>query len=543
MQGEWAELGRYWQGKRLSRLLEADPVRTSRCHVDVAGLRIDWSRQFIDAASWERLAAIADDCELPDRRRALFAGDSVNRSENRPALHMALRGADRREWTAAGEPAAEMVRRELAHIGEFVDRLHRGEIRGATGRPIRQVLSIGIGGSHLGPEVVATALPAGPDAPSVRFLSNVDPAQCERALAGLDPAETLVMVVSKTFTSLETMTNARVARRWLAGALGEAAVGAHFVAVSANEARVAEFGIEPDRLFRFWDWVGGRYSVWSAAGLAAAVHLGMPRFREFLAGAAAMDEHFETAPMAANAPVVLGLLDMQSILAFGWPAWAVVPYADRLRILPGYLQQLVMESNGKGVTQAGEALAGAGGPLLLGGVGTDAQHAFFQLLHQGPTPVPVDFIASARPEGDGESEWARHRTLLANCLAQAEALTHGRDEAAVRRELEGKGLDETTVAALVPQKTFPGSRPSTMILMERLAPHTLGALIALYEHRVFVQACVLDINPFDQMGVELGKVLAGRMGEILAGDANSSGSDAAVKGAVAWLREQWGGKR
>lgn len=537
MQGEWGELARYWRERDLAELLRTDASRPEHCSTEVAGLRIDWSRQFIDDASRDRLLGIAADAGLETHRAALFAGSPVNRSEDRPALHMALRSPASRDWRAADEPVSDRIERELARIGDFVDRLHAGRIRGATGRPIRHVLSIGIGGSHLGPEVVATALPAAPDAPELRFLSNIDPAQSERMLAGLDPAETLVMVVSKTFTSLETMSNARLAREWLIRSLGEAAVAEHFVAVSANEDRVTAFGIRPERCFRFWDWVGGRYSVWSAAGLAAAIHLGMPRFEALLAGAAAMDRHFETAPLAENAPAMLGLLDMQSLLAFGWPVWAVVPYADRLRVLPAYLQQLVMESNGKGATMNGEPVAAPGGPVLLGGIGTDAQHAFFQMLHQGPVPIPVDLIACALPAVDAQGAQERHRSLLANCLAQAEALCHGRNADAARAELEAAELDEGTIKGLLPHKTFPGNRPSTLILMEALGPETLGALIALYEHRVFVQAAVLGINPFDQMGVELGKQLAGRMTEILAGQADPADSDVAVRSAVAWLRE------
>jgi len=539
MQEKWNALRRHWEGVRLSELFAGDPERARRHRVEVAGLRIDWSRQFLDVKAQQQLLALADACGFAAQRRALFAGEVVNASEGRAALHMALRGPADRDWRAAGVSVSPAVEAELAQMEAFVEALHEGRIRGSTGAPIRHVVNIGIGGSHLGPEMVATALPAASGAPRLHFLSNVDPAQSERILQDLDPAETLFIVVSKSFTSRETMVNAGEARRWITQALGDAAVADHFAAVSTSEEKVRAFGIDAQRQFRFWDWVGGRYSVWSAAGLAAALHLGVAGFRELLAGAAAMDRHFESAPDTENAPLMLGLLDMQSIAAFGWPAWAVVPYADRLRLLPDYFQQLVMESNGKGVTQAGIPLEGDSGPLLLGGIGTDAQHAFFQLLHQGPMTVPVDFIAAACPDNASDAARHRHEILLANCLAQAQALAEGRSEAEVRAQLEQKGLDAATIESLAPQKRFPGNRPSNLILMRRLSPKALGALIALYEHRVFVQACLLGINPFDQMGVELGKQLARDMEQRLRADESMDSGDSAVTDTIAWLRQQW----
>ncbi|MCP1726202.1 glucose-6-phosphate isomerase [Natronospira proteinivora] len=539
MQEKWDALRRHWEGARLSELFARDPDRAKRHCVEVAGLRIDWSRQFLDSTTQQQLLALAGECGFGAQRQALFQGEVVNASEGRAALHMALRGPANRDWRVAGSSVSLAVEAELAHMEAFVAAVHAGQVKGATGAPIRDVVNIGIGGSHLGPEMLATALPAAKKAPRLHFLSNVDPAQSERILGSLDPAETLFIVVSKSFTSRETMINAGEARGWIARALGETAVVDHFAAVSTNEDKVRAFGICAERQFRFWDWVGGRYSLWSSAGLAAAVHLGMPRFHELLDGAAAMDRHFESAPDAENAPLMMGLLDLQSIMAFGWPAWAVVPYADSLRLLPDYFQQLVMESNGKGVTQTGGALIRQSGPLLLGGIGTDAQHAFFQLLHQGPLPVPVDFIAAARSGSQNESATRRHQVLLANCLAQAQALAEGRSEAAVRQAMEQAGLDAATIKSLAPQKRFPGNRPSNLLLMRELCPQSLGALIALYEHRVFVQACLLGINPFDQMGVELGKQLAREMEKRLGAEGREGSGDSAVAETITWLQQQW----
>ncbi|MDQ2069400.1 glucose-6-phosphate isomerase [Natronospira bacteriovora] len=536
---EWLALAEYWRGRSLAGCFQEDPERARRYRADVAGLHVDWSRQFIDEASRDRLLGLADGAGFHAWREALFAGEPINRSEGRPALHMALRGGSERDWRAAGEAVSGLVARELEAMAGFVESLHHGR-QGAGGKPIRHVVNIGIGGSHLGPEMLVKALPAAEQAPAVHFLSNVDPDQADRLLGGLDPAETLFLIVSKTFTSKETMENAAIARRWIAEALGEEAVATHFAAVSTAPDKVAGFGIPADSTFRFWDWVGGRYSLWSAAGLAAVVHLGMPAFRALLEGAAEMDRHFEQAPDQENLPLLLGLLDVQSVSAFGWPVWAVVPYADRLRLLPHYLQQLVMESNGKSVNQDGQAVSIDCAPVLLGGIGTDAQHAFFQLLHQGPSPVPVDFIAAARPAGSpDESAMARHRILLANCLAQGEALCHGRLLSDVEMELAEAGVAEEVVRYLAPQKAFPGNRPSNLILMESMGPRTLGALIALYEHRVFVQACLWGINPFDQMGVELGKQLAKRAETFLDGTPDDQVLDPAMRQQMGWLSRQW----
>lgn len=487
----WKALDEYWRGRSIRSLFEEDKGRAEHWRREAAGLTVDLSRHFIDEHSLSGLLALIRHRGWPQARERLFLGGQVNATEGRAALHMALRAPEDREWRADGEVVSEQVSEELRRLEVFAEAVLSGELTGATGKPFRHVVNIGIGGSHLGPELVVKALEPMSGAPDVHFLSNVDPSQARRVLEPLNPDETLILVVSKSFTTSETMRNAHRARVWIAETLGESAVGRHFVAISTNDEQVAEFGIAPEHQFGFWGWVGGRYSVWSAVGLAAMLHLGASRFREFLAGAAEMDRHFEEAPDEDNLPLLLGLIDTQYISAFGWRNWAVIPYADRLRLLPAYLQQLVMESNGKGVTLEGESVAASAG-VLLGGTGTDAQHSFFQMLHQGPNPVPVDFVLARQPEnGDGRRA---HLELVANCLAQMSALANGRHSV---------GEDGSA-----PHKYCPGNRPSGLILMEAVTPQNLGSLVALYEHRTLVQAVVWGINPFDQMGVELGKELA-----------------------------------
>ena len=394
-----------------------------------------------------------------------------------------------------------------AAMRAFADGVRSGAIAGAAGKPFRKVLHIGIGGSDLGPRLVWEALrPLDPQI-ELRFTANVDGAEIAAALEGLDPAETLVVAVSKTFTTLETMANAEAARAWLRATLGEAG-DAHLVAVSANPQAAQAFGVPAERVFAFWDWVGGRYSIWSAVGLSCAVGLGWERFQAFLDGAAEMDAHFVAAPLARNAPVLLALAHLFNRNGLSRPIRAVVPYAQRLRLFPAFLQQLEMESNGKRVTPQGLPSMHHTAASVFGDAGTNGQHAFFQLLHQGTDVIPVDLIAVAETD---EGPAGMHAKLLANVLAQAEALMVGRTEDDVRAELEAKGLDAAAVDVLAPQRTFPGNRPSSLILLDRLTPERLGALIALYEHKTFVEGVIWGINSFDQWGVELGKTLAVRI--------------------------------
>jgi glucose-6-phosphate isomerase len=400
----------------------------------------------------------------------------------------------------------------------FAEDVRSGALRGATGKPFRAIVHIGIGGSDLGPRLVWEALR--PLAPQIdlRFTANVDPAELALTLAGLDPAETLVMVVSKTFTTLETLTNAEAARAWLRAALGAGADG-HLAAVSAAPDKAQAFGVAPERVFAFWDWVGGRYSLWSAVGLSCATALGFDVFEAMLAGARAMDAHFATAPAEANAPVMLALAHVFNRNGLGRPIRAVVPYAQRLRLFPAFLQQLEMESNGKRVDAHGRPLKRATAASVFGDAGTNGQHAFFQLLHQGTDIIPVDIVAVRRgSEGDPGAQ----TKLLANAVAQAEALLVGRTEADVREELQAKGLSPEAIDELAPQRTFPGDRPTSFVLMDRLSPEGLGALIALYEHKTFVEGVLWGINSFDQWGVELGKTLAVRvLGELDGGAAGA----------------------
>ena len=490
----------------LQRFTE-EPDRLDRLTLDAARLHLDLSKQPWSA---EALAAGLDLCralQVEQRRDALFAGAVVNRSEGRAVLHPALRAADGANYAAAGEPVSAEVEATRARMQTFVEGVRSGRMAGAGGRPFRAVLHIGIGGSDLGPRLMWEALRPLTAPVELRFAANVDGAEIAAALHGLDPRETLVVVVSKTFTTLETLANAEAARAWLEGAVGPD-LGAHLAAVSAAPDRAAAFGVPADRVFAFRDWVGGRFSVWSAVGLSCALGLGWDMFQRFLDGAAEMDGHFTGAALERNAPVLLALTQVLNRNGLERPARAVVPYAQRLRLLPAFLQQLEMESNGKRVRADGRAVVRATAPVVFGDAGTNGQHAFFQLLHQGTDVIPVEFVAVAR-QSEGPAD--AHAKLLANVLAQAEALLVGRSEAEVRAALAAEGLDRAAIDELAPQKAFPGDRPSTTIVLDALTPEALGALLALYEHKTFVEGVLLGINSFDQWGVELGKTLASRI--------------------------------
>ena len=444
-------------------------------------------------------------------RARLFEGFAVNSSEDRAVLHPALRAPVGSRFAAKGEPVSSQVEVTRMRMKALADAVRSGEVRGATGERFAAVVHIGIGGSDLGPRLLWEALrPL--DAPiSVRFAANVDGAEILAALHGLDPAATLVVIVSKTFTTLETLANAEVARAWLTPSLGETGASAHLVAISAAPEKTGPFGISPDRVFAFADWVGGRFSIWSAVGLSCAIGLGFDVFEAFLDGAAAMDDHFIQAPLQKSAPVLMALAEVWNRNGLGRSVRAVVPYARRLTLLPAFLQQLEMESNGKGVTQEGARAPRATAVTVFGDAGTNGQHAFFQLLHQGTDVIPVDLLLVA--EGEGPPDM--HAKLLANGIAQAEALMTGRSEADVRAELKATGMDQAEIDALAPQRTFPGDRPTTTIVLPRVDGFSLGALLALYEHKVFVEGVLWGINSFDQWGVELGKTLAARiLGEL-----------------------------
>jgi glucose-6-phosphate isomerase len=508
-------------GLHLRELFDRDPERAQRFSLELDGLLFDYSKHRVTDGTLRLLIELARASGVPEAFAAMRRGDGINWTENRAVLHIALRAGGDRPITVDGTDVMPGIRAVLERMRSFSEAVRRGEWKGFTGRPIRAVVNLGIGGSDLGPAMVCEALGAYADGPQVRFVSNVDASDFVSATCDLDPAETLFIVASKTFTTQETMTNAHTARRWLVEALGdERAVARHFVALSTNRGAVAAFGIDASATFEFWDWVGGRYSSWSAIGLSIALAVGFERFAELLAGAREADRHAFEAPLAANIPVLMGMLGVWYRNFFGAASRAVLPYDRYLRRFPAYLQQLDMESNGKAVDRDGRALGYASGPVVWGEPGTNGQHAFFQLLHQGTELVPCDFIGVVNPAHElGD----HHRKLLANFIAQTEALMRGRRADEVAAELRAAGIDEDALRALVPHRAFAGNRPSSTILLDRLTPHSLGMLMALYEHAVFVQGVVWRINSFDQWGVELGKVLAGAiLGEqerLLAGDA------------------------
>lgn len=499
---------------RIVDLFDTEPDRLALLTREAAGLRLDLSKQPWSKAAFQAAVDLARAAGVEAARARLFAGDAVNASEGRAAMHMALRAPAGADYRAQGVPVSGEVEAIRADMTAFAQAVRSGARKGATGKPFRAIVHIGIGGSDLGPRLVWEALrPLEPQI-DLRFAANVDPSELAFALAGLDPAETLVVVVSKTFTTQETLTNAQSARAWLRAALGPAA-DAHLVAVSAAPDKAQAFGAPADQVFAFWDWVGGRYSLWSAVGLSCAVALGPETFDALLAGGAAMDGHFREAELAENLPVRLALAHLFNRNILGRPVRAVIPYAQRLRLFPAFLQQLEMESNGKRVTADGRPVARETAASVFGDAGTNGQHAFFQALHQGTDVVPVDFLAVAQAR---EGDPASHTKLLANVIAQAEALMVGRGAEEVRAELEAKGASAAEIETLVPQRSFPGDRPSGFILMDRLSPERLGALVALHEHKVFVEGVLWEINSFDQWGVELGKSLAARvLGELEGG--------------------------
>ncbi len=520
------------RGLHLRELLARDPRRFERFSRRVGELLFDFSRHRITDESLERLLALAREADVEGWRARLFAGERVNFTEGRAALHMALRNRSGRPMAVDGEDVMPKVRAVLARMRAFVEAVRGGAWRGHTGRAITDVVNIGIGGSDLGPRMACEALrPYGGGGPRVHFVANVDGADLADTLAGLDPERTLFVVASKTFSTLETLANARSARAWLVGRLGaEEAVARHFVAVSTHREPVAAFGIDPEHMFGFWDWVGGRYSMWSAIGLPIALQIGWERFEELLEGAHEVDEHFRTARLADNVPVLMALLGVWYVNLFGAATHAVLPYAERLRRLPAYLQQLEMESNGKRIDRDGRVVGWHTAPVVWGEPGTNGQHAFFQLLHQGTELVPCDFILAV--EGH-EPELADHqRMLVANCIAQAEALMRGRTEDEARRELEAEGLAGEALERLLPHRVFPGNRPSSLIVVPKLTPRALGMIVALYEHKVFVQSVIWRINAFDQWGVELGKRLAGTVLAELEAGAPGEGHDPATRALI-----------
>ncbi len=491
----------------MRQLFADNPGRADQFSIDAAGIFLDYSKNKITGDVVDHLMALAKEADLEGARGRMFAGEAVNVTEDRAVLHPALRDFSMRDYHVGGENISPLIRTELAKMKAFAASIHSGERKGYSGKPLDTVVNIGIGGSDLGPQMVVEALrPFWIDGRRTFFVSNIDGQHMSDTLALLDPETTLFVVASKTFTTQETMTNAQSAKAWfLAQGGGDGDIAKHFIALSTNAHACEAFGIDPANIFTFWDWVGGRYSLWSAIGLSIALQVGFDNFEKLLRGAHAMDEHFRSSPLHQNMPVLLALIGVWNRNFMGATSHAVLPYDQHLHRLPAYLQQADMESNGKRVMADGEDVTVKTGPVIFGEPGTNGQHAFYQLLHQGTDLISSDFITAAISQTElGD----HHQKLLANFLAQTQALMRGKTEKEVREELTAEGGAKHEIDALAPHKVFPGDRPTNSLLMEKLTPEALGALIALYEHKIFCQGVIWGINSFDQWGVELGKALA-----------------------------------
>jgi len=504
-----------------------DPQRFTKFSVGAGDLFLDYSKNRIDQKSLDSLFTLARDSNVKALREKMWAGEHINSTEDRAVMHMALRHSARSDLVVDGENISSSIREVLSAMRAYSTSLRSGEITGSTEKKIKDVVNIGIGGSDLGPAMVVRALSPYVSEISAHFVSNVDGSDIADTLKDLNPETTLFVVASKTFTTDETMTNANSARKWLANALGDPAVGEHFVAVSTNLEACADFGISQDRIFGFWDWVGGRYSVWSAIGLSVMLAIGPDHFDQFLAGAEEIDQHFLNTPLEQNMPVIMALLGVWYRNAFGFTTHAVLPYDERLGRFAAYLQQQDMESNGKSVQRDGSAISYETGPIVWGEPGTNGQHAFYQLIHQGTDVIPVDFLLAAQGEADYP---IHHEKLVANCFAQSEALMLGKTREQVQVELKESDLTTSEIKDLMPHKVFPGNRPSNTIVYKRLTPKTLGSLIALYEHKVFVQGAIWNVNSYDQWGVELGKQLAKALLPKVQGTEDAAAHDCSTQG-------------
>lgn len=535
---QWSELAKAYEDKKdlnLRELFAADADRARNFTFDAAGLHVDLSKNLIDGDVVKQLVEVAKAADLESRRDAMFAGEHINNTEDRAVLHTALRIPVEDDLSVDGQDVAADVHEVLGSMRDFATALRSGSWLGHTGHTIKKVVNIGIGGSDLGPAMAAKALRSYEVAGiSAEFVSNVDPADMAATLDGLDAESTLFIIASKTFTTQETLTNAHAARRWLIEQFDgdESAVAKHFVAVSTNAEKVAEFGIDTENMFPFWNWVGGRYSVDCAIGLSLMCTIGPMDFMRFLEGFHAMDEHFRTAPLEENVPALMGLLGVWYTNFFGAQTHAVLPYSQDLGRFPAYLQQLTMESNGKSVRRDGTAVTvPSTGEIYWGEPGTNGQHAFFQLMHQGTRLIPADFIGFARPKQDfptADGSGSMHDLLMGNFFAQTKVLAFGK----TAEEIAAEGVDE----AVVPHKVMPGNRPTTTILAEELTPQTLGALIALYEHIVFTQGVIWDINSFDQWGVELGKQQANDLALAVSGKEEAASGDQSTDELIGWYR-------
>ncbi|MGX0877711.1 glucose-6-phosphate isomerase [Roseovarius sp. MBR-154] len=514
-------------GRSIAGLFEL-PGRAEAFSVRFDGMLLDYSKTAMDAAARDALLRLAGAAGVAERRAAMFDGQPINEAEGRAVLHTALRNLSGGAVTVEGADIMPGIHATRARMAAFAEEIRQG--------PITDVINIGIGGSHLGPEMAVRALKPYHDGPRGHFVSNVDGADIADTLRGLDPVTTLVIVASKTFTTIETMTNAATARAWMEGAGVDP--GPHFAAVSSALEKTADWGIDPERVFGFGDYVGGRYSVWGPIGLPLMIAIGAERFEEFLAGAEGMDRHFRDAAPLENMPVMLALVGLWHHQAMGYATRAVLPYDQRLARLPAYLQQLEMESNGKRVHMDGTPLTRPAGPVVWGEPGTNGQHAFYQLIHQGTAVVPCEFLVAA--EGHERDLAHHHRLLVANCLAQSEALMRGRSMDEARALMREAGLTGAELERQAAHRVFPGNRPSVTLVYDRLTPRRLGQIVALYEHRVFVEGVILGINSFDQWGVELGKVLANELAPVLSGAADGAGKDGSTRALVAYVRARTG---
>ncbi|QRY66662.1 glucose-6-phosphate isomerase [Ensifer sp. PDNC004] len=511
----------------------ADAERFARFSTTLGDLLFDYSKCAVNDKVLDGLEALAKAAKVEEKRDAMFRGDIINITEERAVLHTALRNRSNRPILVDGKDVMPDVNSVLAAMGAFADGIRSGALKGATGKKITDVVNIGIGGSDLGPVMATLALAPFHDGPRLHFVSNIDGAHIADTLKLVDPETSLFIIASKTFTTIETMTNAATARAFIAGKLGEAAVGHHFAAVSTALDKVAAFGIDHTRVFGFWDWVGGRYSIWSAIGLPLMIAVGKENFGRFLDGGHAIDEHFRTAPIRENIPVLLGLLGFYHRNVLGYPSRAILPYDQRLSRFPAYLQQLDMESNGKAVTLESTSVEYSTGPVVWGEPGTNGQHAFYQLIHQGTDVIPAEFMIAAN--GHEKNLRHQHELLIANCLAQSEALMKGRTLAEAKAQLTAKGMADAKADKIAPHRVFAGNRPSLTIVYDQLDPFALGRLIALYEHRVFVEGALFNINSFDQWGVELGKELATGLLPVVEGKESAEGHDSSTAGLVAAL--------
>ena len=525
-----------WNDLHLRDLFAKDKERFDRFSLTLDDLLFDYSKNLITAETMKLLVQLAEESRVELMREAMFAGDRINLTEDRAVLHTALRNRSDRPVLVDGKDVMPDVRKVLKQIRTFVNHVRSGIWRGYQGDAITDIVNIGIGGSDLGPAMACQALAtyARKDL-RIHFVSNVDPTQLAEVLKRVKPETSLFVVASKTFTTQETLANAHAARDWFLKAAGsQDHVAKHFVAVSTNAEEVAKFGIDTDHMFGFWDWVGGRYSLWSAIGLPIALYVGMDRFKEMLAGGFDMDEHFRSAPLDQNIPVVMALLGLWYNNFWDGQSYAVLPYDQYLARFPAYLQQLDMESNGKSVTREGKPVKLSTGPVLFGEPGTNGQHAFYQLIHQGTKMIPCDFLAAATPHNPVADQ---HEILLSNCFAQTEALMKGKTADEARAEMEAAGMTKSEIKELLPHKVFAGNRPTNTLLYRELTPRTLGRLIALYEHKVFVQGVIWNINSYDQWGVELGKQLAKVILPEIKSDAAAKGHDASTNGLIDYCRK------